>query len=193
MTPEQQQILDNRPWYRQPIFWILMSGPIIVVIAAFFTFGLAHSTASDMVSDDYYKDGKHINLQLDRDVEALRRNLHAQVLFNSEYTAAKVFVSGDFDPERPLTLSLLHPAKKAGDQIVALKPANSAPSGDRYEYTAQLERLPATIHWYLRIEDTDGKWRLESKWLPNQGNALTIDPKENALLRGAAAASTTAQ
>lgn len=188
MTPEQQQALDNRPWYRQPIFWILMSGPIIVVIAAFFTFGLAHSTASDLVSDDYYKDGKHINLQLDRDVEAVKRRLHAQVMFNGDYTAAKVFLSGDFDPAETLTLSLLHPAKKAGDQIVPLKAANSAASGNRYEYSAAFDKLPATVHWYVRIEDSGGKWRLEDKWLPNQGSALNIAPKENVLVQGAASA-----
>lgn len=189
MTPEQQQALDNRPWYRQPIFWILMSGPIIVIIAAFFTFGLAKTTASDMVSDDYYKDGKHINLQLDRDVAAIKRNLHAQVLFNSDYTSAKVFLSGDFDHSQPLKFSLLHPAKKANDQTVELKLANTAASGNRYEYTAAFEKLPATIHWYLRIEDQTGQWRIETKWLPNQGNAVNIDPKQNVLVRGAASAS----
>lgn len=188
MTPEQQQALNNRPWYRQPIFWILMSGPIIVVIAAFFTFGLAKTNADDMVSDDYYKDGKHINLQLDRDVEAVKRNLHAQILFNSDYTAAKVFVAGDFDHNQPLKLSLLHPAKKANDQTVELKPTNTAASGNRYEYLAAFDKLPATVHWYLRIEDQSGKWRLETKWLPNQGNAIDIDPKQNVLVRGAASA-----
>lgn len=190
MTPEQQQALDNRPWYRQPIFWMLMSGPIIVVIAAFFTFGLAKTNADDMVSDDYYKDGKHINLQLDRDVEAVRRNLHAQVLFNAERTAAKIFISGDFDPKQPVKLSLLHPARKADDQTVDAQLVNPAASGDRYEYAVQLNALPAAVHWYVRLEDAAGKWRIETKWLPSQGNAAVMDPKQNVLVRGAASAAT---
>lgn len=104
---------ETDPFYKQPVFWILMSGPIIVIIAAFFTFGLAQSNAADLVTDDYYKDGKHINLHIERDVQAVKRQIEAQVLINPEATSAKVFVSGDYDRKAPLKLLFMHPAKKA--------------------------------------------------------------------------------
>lgn len=171
---------DSDPFYKQPIFWILMSGPFIVIIAAFFTFGLAHTNAADLVTDDYYKDGKHINLQIERDEEAVKRNIRAQVLINPEGTAAKVFVSGDFDRNMPLNLLLLHPVKKALDQTVVLKPLTTQ-SGDKTEYTAVFQTLPKTVHWYVRVEDANGVWRVEEKWLPSQGVAIDLSPNVNAV------------
>lgn len=184
LTKEEQRSLA--PWYRQPIFWALMSGPIIVVIAAFVTLSIASDNISDMVSDDYYKDGKHINLQLERDIVALNNNIHAQVLFNDQHNAAKVFISGDFDHLRPLKMQLLHPAKKEYDQIVSLQAASTPISGDKYEYSAQFSALPNTVHWYIRIEDEQGLWRVEEKWLPSQGAAVDLNPKENILVKQAA-------
>ena len=68
----------SKVWYKEPWPWLLFSGPAIVVVAAFVTLYLAASGSSDLVSDDYYKDGKHINLQLERDVEAAKRGIVAQ-------------------------------------------------------------------------------------------------------------------
>lgn len=189
MTSEQDnQHNSNAPWYRQSVFWMLMAGPIIVVIAAIVTFIIARINADDMVSDDYYKDGKHINLQLERDVEAVKRDIQAQVLFNDDTTAAKVFISGDFDHSRPLDMILLHPAKKAYDQKVILKPATTPSSGDKMEYLATFNPLPPAVHWYIRIEDEDGIWRVEEKWQPSQSAAVSLKPKDNILVQGEAQA-----
>ena len=48
---------------------------------------------------------------------------------------------------------------------------------------AQLQRLPAAVHWYVRLEDAMSKWRIETKWLPKQGNMVSLSPKfdENAV------------
>ena len=51
----------SKVWYKEPWPWLLFSGPAIVVVAAFVTLYLAASGSSDLVSDDYYKDGKHID------------------------------------------------------------------------------------------------------------------------------------
>lgn len=166
-----------------------MSGPILVVIAAFITLKIASDNIADLVSDDYYKDGKHINLQLERDVEAVKRRILAQVLFNTEKTAVKVFVSGDFDRNAPLKLTLLHPARKDADHIVDLKAVGAQPSGDKHEYMATFDALPATVHWYVRVEDAAGTWRVEEKWLPSQGGAVNLQAKDHVLVKDAVNAS----
>lgn len=33
--------VDNPPWYRLPIVWMVIGGPAIVVVAALFTVGIA--------------------------------------------------------------------------------------------------------------------------------------------------------
>ena len=159
---------DNAPFYRQPIFWMLMSGPIIVIIAAFASFGLAKSHAQDMVTDDYYKDGKHINLQLDRDQHAIDRDISAQIMFNPENTAAKVFINGKFEPKDGVNLLLMHPSRQTEDRKIVLQTLGE------HEFNATFEALPKTVHWYVRLEDGKGVWRIEQKWLPSQGNTLMI-------------------
>lgn len=172
---------DLAPWYRQSIFWILMTGPIIVVFAALYTFYIAQSNADDLVSDDYYKDGKHINLALERDEQAANRHIQAQVLLNPEKTAAKIFLSGDIQENAALNLLFIHPAKKAFDQTIPIQMIQAAPSGKQIEYAAQFNALPEAVHWYVRLEDTAGNWRVETKWLPSQGLAMELKPNENVL------------
>ena len=168
---------DNAPWYRQKVFWILMAGPIIVVFAALATWRIASQNADDLVSDDYYKDGKHINLYIERDAEAAKLNVEAQVFFNSEGTAAKVFVGGKFQHGEALKLLLLHPAKKAFDQTLPLQASSAPRSGDKSEYTVNMQPLPRAVHWYVRLENEKGTWRVENKWLPSQGASVTLKPK----------------
>lgn len=114
---------------------------IFVVIASVAMFFVAQQHATDLVTDDYYKDGKHIDIQLHRDEEAVRRHIGVQVLISPDMNAAKVFVGGEFDGKQPLNLLLMHPTRKADDQTVALKPVGSAQNG-RAEYEAVFKTLP---------------------------------------------------
>ena len=168
---------DTQPWYKEPWPWILMAGPAIVVVAGFTTFYLAQKNAADLVSDDYYKDGKHIDIELKRDEAAIERKISSQVLISPSLDSAKIFVSGRFDHQAPLRLVLLHPAKKAYDQEVALTPAQGGIlSGDKVEYNAVFKPLPQAQHWYVRLEDVGGQWRVEDKWIVSQGNAIDLTP-----------------
>ena len=56
----------DHPWYRDRWPWLLMAGPIIVVVAGFGTAWLAWSTDDGVVADDYYKRGLVINRELER-------------------------------------------------------------------------------------------------------------------------------
>ena len=53
-----------KPWYKHVWPWVLMAGPIFVVIASVAMFFVAQQHATDLVTDDYYKDGKNIDIQL---------------------------------------------------------------------------------------------------------------------------------
>ena len=73
-----------KPWYKHIWPWVLMAGPIFVVIASVAMFFVAKEHATDLVTDDYYKDGKHIDIQLHRDEEAVKRHMQMQVTTRSE-------------------------------------------------------------------------------------------------------------
>jgi hypothetical protein len=55
--------LDTKPWWRFGYVWLIISGPLVVVIASFITLYLA-ITRPDAVIDDYYRKGMEINKTL---------------------------------------------------------------------------------------------------------------------------------
>ncbi len=178
---------NSKPWYKQFWPWMLMAGPIFVVLASVSMFFVAKQSMTDLVSDDYYKDGKHIEIQLHRDEEAVKRHIQAQVLISPDMNAAKVFVSGNFDTKQSLNLQLMHPARKADDQTIALKAVSPEAAGGRMEYDAVFKPLVDANHWYVRIEDAAGVWRVEDKWIVSQGNAINLTPMDK-LFEGEASA-----
>ncbi|MBU3739525.1 MAG: nitrogen fixation protein FixH [Rhodoferax sp.] len=51
----------SRPWWRYGHVWLVLAGPLAVVIAGLVTFGIAVSGADALVSEDYYQRGLDIN------------------------------------------------------------------------------------------------------------------------------------
>ena len=49
------------PWWTFGHVWLVIAGPVIVVIAGFVTLYLAISTPDPVVSEDYYRQGIEIN------------------------------------------------------------------------------------------------------------------------------------
>lgn len=48
--------LDTKPWWNFGYVWLIIAGPLLVVIASFITLYLAISRP-DAVIDDYYRKG----------------------------------------------------------------------------------------------------------------------------------------
>ncbi len=71
---------DTGPWWDFGYVWLVISGPVAVIIASFITLFFAVNS-SDPVIDDYYRKGLEINKTLDapRDdmVPALQGRNHA--------------------------------------------------------------------------------------------------------------------
>ena len=170
---------DKKPWYRHPIPWLLFAGPLIVVAASFITLKIALNNNSDVVSDDYYKDGKHIDLDIKRDTAAIERGINAQALICPDGSAVRGYLSGRFENSVPGKLTLMHPAKKEFDQSIVLQKSAAPPSGDKTEVTGRFATLPPTQHWYVRLEDTARIWRVENKWITGQGGSVSLAPVKN--------------
>jgi uncharacterized protein len=62
--------LDIKPWWRFGYVWLIISGPLIVVIAGFITLYLAISIPDPAV-EDYYRKGIEINKRLDAERDGL--------------------------------------------------------------------------------------------------------------------------
>ncbi|MEY2678312.1 MAG: hypothetical protein RLZ00_1004 [Pseudomonadota bacterium] len=61
MQPEKS---DSKPWWKYGHVWLIISGPVIVIVAGFITLAIAIGTPDPVVADDYYRRGLDINKTL---------------------------------------------------------------------------------------------------------------------------------
>jgi hypothetical protein len=136
------------PWYRHRWPWLLMLGPVAVLIAGAIPMWIAFAGADGMVAEDYYKQGLAINKRLAREDEARRLGITARVQL--EPRRIRVRVTGDAPPV--LFVQPAH-ATRAGYHVrLGLTPV--APGA----YEAELDALPRG-HWRAAVEGPRGAWR----------------------------------
>lgn len=170
--------VSSKPWYKEPWLWGIIAGPLLVIPAGFITYYIAASGSDPLVTDDYYKEGKNIHLQMNRDTVANEHHIQAQVLFNPDANSVRVFLKGEVNPNEPLHLNLQHPTMAQYDQSVPLTLKNS----DAKLYEASLKPLPQMNSWYVRIENDQATWRIQEKWVVNNGNSLLLTPKYTTIM-----------
>lgn len=145
-----------RPWYRQLWPWLLMLMPATAVVGGIITYWLAATTNNSLVVDDYYREGKAINLQLARDRAAGTIGLLAEMARGADGRAVLRLSSstGAVLPST-LTLQLLHATRSELDRTLTL-----AREADGMYRSKQEEALPDASRWNVVIEDPDRSWRL---------------------------------
>ncbi|MES2934104.1 MAG: FixH family protein [Pseudomonadota bacterium] len=171
----RNHIDPQTPWYAQRWPWLLMAGPVAVIVAGSFTTWLAFSRPDALVVDDYYTQGKTINQDLRRDKAANTLNLASTL----RYDPASAILSGtlrSFDAPLPgkIRLHLVHSTQPAKD-IVA--PVEVDAEGKFALALPMLEKA----RWQVLIENEQRQWRLNGAWAwPQQ---LQIELKTNLIAR----------
>jgi hypothetical protein len=140
---------DDRPWYREPWPWLLMSGPAAVVVAGAFTSWLAFASADGLVAEDYYRKGLAINRVLAREEEASRLGISAEMRLEPGRVVAELHGAA---PE--VVFAHLAHATRAGHDV-RLRLARGADG----RYAAPLPPLPPG-RWHIALEDARGAWRI---------------------------------
>ena len=149
--------LNTRPWYREPWPWLLMSLPLVAVIAGFITLAFAIHTEDGMVATDYVKEGLAINRQLQREQKAAQLGLRAEAEVDGSHGLMRVHLAGQGSLPAALYLRLVHPTRSGMDQNLELR---AAPNG---WYEGHLQ-APQSAHWRLVLEDAGHTWRLDGSW-----------------------------
>ena len=55
---------DSKPWWKYGHVWLIIAGPLAVIVAGFITLATAIRTPDPVIADDYYKRGLDINKTL---------------------------------------------------------------------------------------------------------------------------------
>ncbi|QUM76550.1 FixH family protein [Moritella sp. 24] len=141
-------------WYKEPWFWFVIFFPTLAVVAGTSTFVIFQNNQPDMVSEDYYKDGKKINQDLTKYHEALARNITFDLKFENN-SAVFSKASGDLVANQALQVSFFH-VTLAKHDISVLATA----SGDG-SYRIDIPEDMLEGKWRVRIESFDSKWRVQ--------------------------------
>ncbi|MEP7157326.1 MAG: FixH family protein [Betaproteobacteria bacterium] len=146
------------PWYREPWPWLLMAGPAIVVVAGFATLGLAIQSSDGLVADDYYRQGKEINMTLHRDARAQELGYLAQIAVTGGGHVVVLSFAHATPASPQLRLLLHHPTRSGLDREVLLSRSVDG------TYSGAIPTVEA-VRWGMTLEDASREWRLTGDWL----------------------------
>jgi hypothetical protein len=160
---------SNRPWYREPIMWLVIAFQLTAVIVGFVSLALAIRSDDGMVEDDYYKQGMAINRMLDRDKAAAAENLTGTVELDTAQHELRVRLTARQAQALPdnIQIKLMHATRAGFDHSLVL------PRHADGTYRAPLpEFVPG--HWDVQLTAQD--WRLTGSLFMPGDNRLVMRP-----------------
>lgn len=161
------------PWYRQPWFWFLTIFPLASIMWGITTLVVSSSLDNSMVSDDYSKEGRGINMSIARDERAAELQLAGELSLQDK-SATLMLDTADGATDYPyLVFNLYHPTLSGQDKTVQF--TRVAPG----EYRGQLfEQVSG--RWYYDLQGPDNDWRVKGEVRLPSSSPITIDAKGNA-------------
>lgn len=160
-----------RPWYREPLVWLLIAFPLAAVIGGIATWIIANRTHDGLVVDDYYKKGKEINMSLARDQAAARLSLRGELRLDAATRKVIVVLTTESGQTLPpvVTLRWLHATRGGFDLNQELRRQSDG------GYRAAFPEL-APGHWYAQLEAHD--WRLQGSLRVPAETQLELKPAD---------------
>lgn len=167
---QNPQHTDTKPWYKQPLVWLVIAIPGGTVIAGFITLGIALQTDDGTVVDDYYKYGKEINRVIVRDQKAAELGLVGTAGYDPENRRVSLTVASSKGLELPdsVTVTLLHATKGGFDVEQTLPLENAALS---MQLSDGLARGP----WVVRVSTPE--WRISGRMEVPKSPATQLIPQ----------------
>lgn len=164
---------DAGPWYSEPWPWLLMAGPVTVIVAGIATIWIAVTSSDGLVVDDYYKAGLAINQTLGRNALAAARGYRAEAVVQGEGRSLSLQLVTTAAAPLPETLQLhiTHPTRAGRDGLVLLR--QRSPS----VYEGVMPAL-MTGRWILLLEDLQSSWRLGGTVSVPAQTAFTLLPEQ---------------
>lgn len=166
--PTMDKSGQEKPWYAHVWPWLLMLGPVLVIIAGGYTCWLAFSRQDAMVVDDYYKQGRAINQDLRRDRVATSLGLAFRARYDPVTGTLKGRLLSFGAPiAGNVTLYLAHATQPEKDLRLQVRPDQSG------EFSVALPMLDRA-RWQLTVEGERRDWRLLGVWHWPQQQSVDI-------------------
>ena len=158
---------NSKPWYREPMVWLVISIPAAAVIVGLSMLGYSIASYDGLVADDYYKQGKTINRRLERQARAAELGITADLDFQPDNNRIVAILSGNDTLTYPdnIRLSFHHSTRASLDahgELARISDSN---------YMSELQPLEKG-KWYVVLETGDWKISRSIYW---EGNQLSVE------------------
>ena len=141
----------TRPWYKEPMVWLVIAIPLSSVIYGTFFLIVSITTFDGMVVDDYYKVGKQINREFKRDRAALAHGLTAQLLVENKTVTVTTVSNQNYTVPPALEISFIYSTRADIDKETFVELVSPG------IYKGSIPKLE-TGRWNVQIASDD--WRL---------------------------------
>lgn len=158
----------EKVWYKQFWPWFLIFVPACSMVLSFTMIKLAVDTEDSLVIDDYYKEGKGINLQITKLQEAKAKNIQTQLFVNQSNIELE-FISGLPKSGEALQLFFQHATLETKDfSVMLLKDANNV-------YRAQVDH-PIDGKWKISLLPIDEQWKISQSISFPRSDKIPFNP-----------------
>lgn len=159
--------VQTGPWYKQPWLLFLLIFPGASIIWCTVAITVALNTDNSMVTDDYSKQGRGINMEIARDQQAEDMGLRAELAFEGRKIRLTMDSNEGLTDYPYLILNLFHPTIAERDRKVQFQPVAEG------VYTANLAG-DFDGRWYFDLRGPDNKWRLKGETSLPSTSSLTL-------------------
>ncbi|MDR2208108.1 MAG: FixH family protein [Azoarcus sp.] len=142
----------NQPGYKQGWPWFLFGLPALSVVIGVTLYCIANVWNLDsIVAGDYAKNGKGVELLINRQKRAQELGLSAQATVDGNVISVKF--SAEKDLPEVLRLDIFHPTQDRFDQHALLQ------KGENGLYSSPIKPLHGSL-WQFQLEDEPRVWRM---------------------------------
>lgn len=161
-------------WYREPWMWLVVGGPVVVVIAGFITLYLAMHGADKVVAKDYYKQGININKIIEQDAQAAKYQMQGEMRIDNG--SNKIILNLQGNTQYPKTVLMTATSNTGASEFEALQKITLYQVKDGlYEGPITTKSPSSSPLWHIKIEADD--WRLAADWRNPLQQAIQLKPQ----------------
>lgn len=158
----------RQTWYTQFWPWFLIVVPAISVVLSLTMLTLAINTEDSPVVDDYYKQGKAINLDLAKQENAHTLGIKTQLNINDNQVALS-FLQGGPGSGEALELAFYHATIKDQDFVLLL--TRDAVGNYRAQHSLAIKG-----RWNLVLQPLDKSWKIQHPLTLPRQQAIDFNP-----------------
>ena len=160
---------NKRPWWREPMLWLIIGLPLSAVIASFTTYYIASKNADTLVKEGYQKVGFTVEQTLASDRMAAKLGISADLQVQDDILSVRLANTAIKASPVSITLILAHSTDAAKDVALQLY------RGTNGIYLTKAPNLPDGRRTLI-VESEDRLWRLKGIWQAPFTGRLHLSP-----------------